>query len=242
MKRSRSFLLLALALGMAVLAGGLASRISAADSVGLRPVPSTGEEKLVSENPSNVNQPAGVDAKDELAVLETSAGRIVLRFFPDVAPNHVANFKKLAREQFYDGTKFHRVIKGFMIQGGDPNTKKDDISKWGTGGPGYNIKAEFNDRPHKRGTLSMARSGHPDSAGSQFFICHADAPHLNKQYTVFGETMEGMEIVDKIATAPVKSDPQGNRSLPVTPVVIKRALIMTPAEYEKYKNSTPQPE
>ncbi len=132
------------------------------------------------------------------AVIETKFGNIELKFFPDVAPSHVNNFIELAKKGFYDGTTFHRVIPGFMIQGGDPNSKDPDKSKHGMGGPGYTIKAEFNEKPHKRGTLSMARSANPDSAGSQFFICVADAPFLNKQYTVFGEVVSGMEVADKI--------------------------------------------
>ena len=132
------------------------------------------------------------------AVIETKLGNIELRFFPDVAPNHVNNFIELAKKGFYDGTIFHRVIPGFMIQGGDPNSKDPDRSKHGMGGPGYTIKAEFNEKPHKRGTLSMARSANPDSAGSQFFICVADASFLDRQYTVFGEVVSGMEVVDKI--------------------------------------------
>ena len=132
------------------------------------------------------------------AVIETKFGNIELKFFPDVAPGHVNNFIELAKKGFYDGTTFHRVIPGFMIQGGDPNSKDPDKSKHGMGGPGYTIKAEFNEKPHKRGTLSMARSAHPDSAGSQFFICVADAPFLNKQYTVFGEVVSGMDVADKI--------------------------------------------
>lgn len=132
------------------------------------------------------------------AVIETKFGNIELKFFPDVAPGHVNNFIELAKKGFYDGTIFHRVIPGFMIQGGDPNSKDPDKSKHGMGGPGYTIKAEFNEKPHKRGTLSMARSAHPDSAGSQFFICVADAPFLNKQYTVFGEVVSGMDVADKI--------------------------------------------
>src|SRR4030066_777863 len=132
------------------------------------------------------------------AVIETKFGDIELRFFPDVAPNHVNNFTELAKKGFYDGTTFHRVIPGFMIQGGDPNSKDPDKSKHGMGGPGYTIKAEFNAMPHKKGTLSMARSAHPDSAGSQFFICVADAPFLNRQYTVFGEVVSGMDVADKI--------------------------------------------
>ena len=134
------------------------------------------------------------------AVIETKLGNIELRLFPDVAPNHVQNFIDLAKKGFYDGTTFHRVIPGFMIQGGDPNTKNSDRSKHGLGGPGYKVKAEFNKNLHKRGTLSMARAQDPDSAGSQFFICVADAPSLNGQYTVFGEVTSGMDVADKIVS------------------------------------------
>lgn len=128
-------------------------------------------------------------------------GDVVLKFYPDVAPGHVRNFCKLASEQFYDGTTFHRVIPGFMIQGGDPNSKNADRSTHGMGGPGYRVKAEFNDKPHKRGVLSMARAQDPDSAGSQFFICVADASFLNGQYTAFGEVVSGMEVVDRVVNA-----------------------------------------
>jgi peptidyl-prolyl cis-trans isomerase B (cyclophilin B) len=127
-------------------------------------------------------------------------GEITLKFFPDVAPNHVKNFITLARQKFYDGTTFHRVIPGFMIQGGDPNSKNPDRSTHGMGGPGYRVKAEFSSRPHRRGVLSMARSNDPDSAGSQFFICVADAHSLDWQYTVFGEVVSGMEVADKIVS------------------------------------------
>jgi peptidyl-prolyl cis-trans isomerase B (cyclophilin B) len=136
------------------------------------------------------------------AVIETKFGNIELRFFPDVAPNHVNNFIELAKKGFYDSTTFHRVIPGFMIQGGDPNSKQSDRSRHGTGGPGYTIKAEFNEKPHKRGILSMARASHPDSAGSQFFICVADSFFLDKQYTVFGEVVSGTEVMDKIVSQP----------------------------------------
>jgi cyclophilin family peptidyl-prolyl cis-trans isomerase len=136
------------------------------------------------------------------AIIETKFGNIELKFFPDVAPNHVNNFIELAKKGFYDGTLFHRVIPNFMIQGGDPNTKDADRSKHGMGGPGHSVKAEFNNKPHKRGTLSMARSAHPDSAGSQFFICVADAPFLNQKYTAFGEVVSGMEVADKIVSQP----------------------------------------
>ncbi len=142
------------------------------------------------------------------AVIETRFGKITLRFFPEVAPNHVQSFLKLAREGFYNGTTFHRVIPGFMIQGGDPNSKNPNRAIHGTGGPGYSLKAEFNDRPHKRGALSMARSADPNSAGSQFFLCVAPAPFLDRQYTVFGEVVEGMEAADKIVAAP--RDPRDN--------------------------------
>ncbi|HSB06733.1 MAG TPA: peptidylprolyl isomerase [Thermodesulfobacteriota bacterium] len=134
------------------------------------------------------------------AIIETKFGNMGVRFFPDVAPNHVNNFAELAKKGFYDGTIFHRIIPNFMIQGGDPNSKDPDRSKHGTGGPGYTVKAEFNNKPHKRGTLSMARSAQPDSAGSQFFICVADASYLNQKYTVFGEVISGMEVADKIVS------------------------------------------
>ncbi len=136
------------------------------------------------------------------AIIETKFGNIELKFFPDVAPNHVKNFIELAKKGFYDGTTFHRVIPGFMIQGGDPNSKNPDKSGHGMGGPGHALKAEFNAKPHKRGILSMARSASPDSAGSQFFICVADAPFLDRQYTVFGEVVSGIEIADKIVSQP----------------------------------------
>lgn len=136
------------------------------------------------------------------AVIETKFGNIEIKFFPDVAPNHVKNFIDLAKKEFYDGTTFHRVIPGFMIQGGDPNTKSPERSRHGMGGPGYALKAEFNEKPHKRGTLSMARAASPDSAGSQFFVCVAPASFLDKQYTVFGEVVSGMEVADKIVSQP----------------------------------------
>jgi peptidyl-prolyl cis-trans isomerase B (cyclophilin B) len=136
------------------------------------------------------------------AILETKFGSITIKFFPDVAPGHVKNFLDLAKKGFYDGTTFHRVIPGFMIQGGDPISKDPKAGGVGTGGPGYAIKAEFNEKPHKRGTLSMARSASPDSAGSQFFICVNDSPFLDRQYTVFGEVESGIEVADKIVAQP----------------------------------------
>jgi len=128
-------------------------------------------------------------------------GDVTLRFYPEVAPNHVNNFCQLAKTRFYDGTTFHRVIPGFMIQGGDPNSKSANRSTHGMGGPGYRVNAEFNDKPHKRGVLSMARAQDPNSAGSQFFICVADASFLNGQYTAFGEVESGMEVVDRVVNA-----------------------------------------
>ena len=130
--------------------------------------------------------------------IKTDFGSIKFTLLPDIAPETVRNFSKLAGSGFYNGTLFHRVIPGFMIQGGDPNTKSPDKSMWGQGGPGYNLKAEFNSRSHLRGIVSMARSTDPDSAGSQFFIVTGDSTFLDKQYTVFGEVTEGMEVADKI--------------------------------------------
>jgi len=147
------------------------------------------------------------------AILETKFGTITLKFFPDVAPGHVKNFVDLATKGFYDNTTFHRVIPGFMIQGGDPNSKDANKSKHGTGGPGYTIKAEFNDKPHKRGTVSMARAGHPDSAGSQFFICVADARFLDNQYTAFGEVESGMDVADKIVAVPKDGNDNPNERI-----------------------------
>lgn len=137
-------------------------------------------------------------SKQRLAVIETNLGTIKFKFLDDKAPGHVKNFVDLAKKGFYDGTRFHRVIPGFMIQGGDPNSKSGDRSRMGTGGPGYQVKAEFNDTPHLRGIVSMARSQDPNSAGSQFFICVDAAPFLNGQYTAFGQVVEGMDVVDKI--------------------------------------------
>ena len=147
---------------------------------------------------------------EQQAIVHTTLGDIPLKFFPEVAPNHVNNFIELAKKGIYNGTTFHRVVPKFVIQGGDPNTKNPDCSKHGMGGPGYQIQAEFNKKPHRRGTLSMARSAHPDSAGSQFFICAADVPFLDKQYTVFGEVVSGMDV----AQALTPRDPSMNPNAP----------------------------
>ena len=139
---------------------------------------------------------------NEIAVIETSLGNIEFELLEDVAPGHVQNFKDLANSDFYNGTIFHRVIPGFMVQGGDPNTKSDDRSSHGMGGPGHTIKAEFNDEPHVRGIVSMARSQDPDSAGSQFFVVVKDSDFLDGQYTAFGRVISGMDVADKIVDSP----------------------------------------
>jgi peptidyl-prolyl cis-trans isomerase B (cyclophilin B) len=160
--------------------------------------------------------------ENKIAELHTSMGEIDLRFFPDVAPNHVKNFIDLSEKGFYNGTKFHRVIAGFVIQGGDPNTISGARSTWGTGGSGKNVPAEFNSIHHARGILSMARSSSPNSASSQFFICVADAGFLDNQYTVFGQVTKGMDVADKIVAASKGSE---NPSDPVTieKVVVREA-------------------
>ena len=136
------------------------------------------------------------------AIIHTTAGDMTVEFWPEVAPRTVDNFLKLSREGFYDKTAFHRIIKGFMIQGGCPNTKPGGKGQPGTGGPGYQIKAEFNNRSHTKGVLSMARSADPDSAGSQFFICHGNASFLNNKYTAFGKVISGEDVLEKIANIP----------------------------------------
>ena len=168
-----------------------------------------------------------MSATQEHAVIKTTAGEMVIEFWPDVAPKTVENFKTLARKGFYDGTCFHRVIKGFMIQGGDPLTK--DASKeaaWGTGDPGYKIKAEFSDRPHVRGVISMARSQNPDSAGSQFFICLGDARFLDRQYTAFGQLTKGDEALGKIGETPTAAAGGGEKSRPLKRMNVESVRIV----------------
>lgn len=164
---------------------------------------------------------------DKVVVLKTSKGDITIRFFPDIAPNHVKNFIDLSSEGFYDGVKFHRVVPGFVIQGGDPNTKTENRGSWGTGGSGRNVKAEFNKVHHGRGILSMARSNDPNSASSQFFIVVKDAGFLDNQYTVFGEVTEGMDVVDKIVAD------AGGREMPANPVTIQSATVRPATAKEK---------
>ena len=167
--------------------------------------------------------------ENKVAEIKTTAGDIHVRFFPDVAPNHVKNFIDLAQKGFYNGTKFHRVIPGFMIQGGDPNTISGDPRTWGTGGNGENyVKAEFSRVKHKRGILSMARSGHPDSASSQFFIMVADYPSLDGQYSVFGQVLKGMEVADKIVSART-----GGQDRPLEPTAITGITIRDARDDEK---------
>jgi peptidyl-prolyl cis-trans isomerase B (cyclophilin B) len=163
----------------------------------------------------------------EVAVIKTSEGEMVAEFWSDAAPATIENFKKLARSGFYDGTIFHRIVKGFMIQGGDPNSKDPaKESSYGSGGPGYKIKAEFNDHPHDRGVLSMAREQDPDSAGSQFFICLAPVHRLDHQYTTFGKLIKGEDVLTKIGNTPVESNAQGEQSKPTKRVVIESIKIV----------------
>jgi len=166
---------------------------------------------------------------NETAIISTSYGDMTLAFWPDVAPKTVENFKKLASEGFYDGTAFHRIIKGFMIQGGCPNTKAGARGMPGTGDPGYKLKAEFNAKPHVRGVISMARASDPNSAGCQFFICHGDASFLNKQYTAFGALIAGDDVLESIATVPTKSGGGGEKSTPVDRVEVKSIRIVPAA-------------
>ncbi len=154
------------------------------------------------------------------ATLETSFGNIVFELSPNLAPETVRNFIKLAKSNFYDGTLFHRVIPGFMIQGGDPNTKMPNKSKWGMGGPGYTIKAEFNSRSHLRGVVSMARATDPNSAGSQFFIVTTDSTFLDKQYTAFAEVVKGMDVADKIVNLPRDKNDCPNQEAKILRVTI----------------------
>ena len=168
-------------------------------------------------------------APAENAVIKTSYGDMTIGFWPDVAPKHVENFKKLAREGFYDKTAFHRIIKGFMIQGGCPNTKKGAKGIPGTGDPGYKVKAEFNDRPHVKGVISAARSSHPDSAGCQFFIVHGDARFLDKQYTAFGALVGGEDVLEKIANVPTKSGGGGEKSTPIDRIEVQ-SVTLVPAK------------
>jgi peptidyl-prolyl cis-trans isomerase B (cyclophilin B) len=181
----------------------------------------------------NAEEQKPMNSANEVAVIKTSEGEMVAEFWPEVAPNTVENFKKLARSGFYDGTAFHRIVKGFMIQGGDPLTKDSaKESRYGTGDPGYKIKAEFNDRSHERGVLSMARSSNPDSAGSQFFICLANVSRLDHQYTTFGKLIKGDDVLGKIGDIEVTMSDSGERSKPTKRVTVESIKIV-PADSVK---------
>jgi peptidyl-prolyl cis-trans isomerase B (cyclophilin B) len=181
----------------------------------------------------NAEEKKPMNSTNEVAVIKTSEGEMVAEFWPDLAPNTVENFKKLARSGFYDGTAFHRIVKGFMIQGGDPLTKDPaKESRYGTGDPGYKIKAEFNNRNHERGVLSMARSSDPDSAGSQFFICLANVSRLDHQYTAFGKIVKGDDVLGKIGDTEVIMSNSGERSKPTKRVTVESIKIV-PADSVK---------
>jgi peptidyl-prolyl cis-trans isomerase B (cyclophilin B) len=191
----------------------------------------TNTEETKPVNTTNTNKTAVTATNaNEAAIIMTSAGEMIVEFWPDVAPKTVENFKKLARQGFYDGTAFHRIVKGFMIQGGDPLTKDPAAEdRWGTGGPGYKVKAEFNNRPHVRGVLSMARSADPDSAGSQFFICLGDAKFLDNQYTAFGKLVKGDDVLGKIGETSVTNSAGGEMSKPLTRVGVESIKVVPAA-------------
>ena len=195
-------------------------------SLGLANLRGQETNKPEEKKPMDTNQ-------KEVAVLKTSDGEMVVEFWPEVAPRTVANFEKLAREGFYNGTAFHRIMRGFMIQGGDPLTKDaSNEARFGTGGPGYSVPAEFNDRPHLRGVLSMARSADPNSAGSQFFICLGTVSQLDHQYTAFGKVIKGLDVLDKIGATPVSRSASGEISKPQTRVALESVKIV-PADSVK---------
>src|SRR5499433_3207234 len=177
------------------------------------------EERKEEKTPMN--------SSNEVAIIKTNEGEMVVQFWTDAAPNTIENFKKLARQGFYDGTIFHRIVKGFMIQGGDPNSKDPaKESSYGQGDPGYKIKAEFNNHSHDRGVISMARGPDPDSAGSQFFICLAPVRRLDGQYTTFGKLIKGDDVLDKIGDTPVTNNGMGEMSKPTKRIVIESVKIV----------------
>jgi peptidyl-prolyl cis-trans isomerase B (cyclophilin B) len=206
-----------------------------------KPAPAGKIGTTATEKPATAAKPAAKPAVkpapkggvDEVAILETSKGKMVIEFWEKEAPQTVANFKKLARQGYYDGTGFHRIIKNFMIQGGDPNSKNPSAPNLGTGGPGYTIKDEFNSHKHVKGVLSMANTGTPNSAGSQFFVMHAPAVSLDGHYTGFGHLLAGMDVLDKIANSPCGPNPSmpGENSKPQEWTTIKSAKIMSKAAY-----------
>jgi peptidyl-prolyl cis-trans isomerase B (cyclophilin B) len=172
--------------------------------------------------------------ENEVAIIKTSQGEMTIEFWPEVAPKTVENFKTLAKKGFYDGTCFHRIVKNFMIQGGDPLTKDPAAEgRWGTGDPGYKIKAEFNDRSHVRGVISMARSQNPDSAGCQFFICLADAKFLDRQYTAFGKLVKGDDVLGRLGDTLTTPGPGGEKSRPTTRVAVESIKIVPASQESK---------
>jgi peptidyl-prolyl cis-trans isomerase B (cyclophilin B) len=180
---------------------------------------------FAAEEKKEENRP--MNASNEVAVIKTNEGEMVVQFWTDAAPNTIENFKKLARSGFYDGTIFHRIVKGFMIQGGDPNSKDPaKENSYGEGGPGYKIKAEFNDHSHQRGVISMAREPDPDSAGSQFFICLAPVPRLDGEYTTFGKLIKGDDVLQKIGDTPVTRNSAGENSKPTKRMVVESIKIV----------------
>jgi len=196
----------------------------------------------VAEEPAGASKTAtpakgatSAGAADEVAVMETTKGRMVLEFWDKDAPQTVANFKKLARQGYFDGTGFHRIIKGFMIQGGDPKSKNPKATDLGTGDPGYKIKDEFNARKHVPGVISMANSGTPNSAGSQFFLMHGAAPFLDGKYTAFGRVIEGMNVLNDIANTPVGPNAMmgGEKSKPLEWTTLKSVKIMSRSSLTK---------
>ena len=192
------------------------------------PAPATAAAANAAATPT-----AAPVSSNEVAVIKTTYGEMTVEFWPDVAPKTVANFKKLAKDGFYDGTCFHRIIKGFMIQGGDPLTKDAKMEgRWGTGDPGYKINAEFNSRLHQRGVLSMARSASPDSAGSQFFICLGDAPFLDHQYTGFGKVIKGDDVLGKIGDVPCVARGEPSPSKPTVRINVD-SIKLVPAPETK---------
>jgi len=199
-----------------------ATTTAAAETTATETTATTAAE-TTSSVPAAGQQETSMSYENKVAEIHTSAGQINIRFFPDVAPNHVKNFIDLAQKGFYDGTKFHRIIPGFMVQGGDPNTKAGDPSTWGTGGAPTNVKAEFNTISHKRGIVSMARAQSPDSASSQFFIVVADSPFLDRQYSVFGQVTKGMDVADAIVAAPKGANDRPNSPTSITKIVIRDA-------------------
>ena len=193
-------------------------------AIGATPLRSEEKKETTPMNETN---------KKEVAVIKTSEGEMVAEFWSDVAPKTVENFKKLAKAGFYDGTAFHRIVKGFMIQGGDPLTKDmKNEARFGTGDPGYKIKAEFNKKSHVRGVLSMARSQDPNSAGSQFFICHGEPKFLDGQYTAFGKLIKGDDVLGKIGDTEVTMSGSGEKSKPTKRVTVESIKIV-PADSVK---------